>query len=76
MRMQHESVDGFERQIPELVDQIDLNLSHLFLGRLGLPVSLSERKIAVPDEPFEGGGTVFEELAACEVLTCLFRHFY
>ncbi|MEZ2346703.1 hypothetical protein [Terriglobus sp. RCC_193] len=59
MRLQHESVDGFERENPELVDQIDLNLSHLFLGCLGSPVSLSKRKITVPNEPLEGGGTVF-----------------
>ena len=63
MRLQHESVDRFKRVLSELADQVELDLRHLLLRRLWPPVSLSKRKIAVANKPFEGVGAVLEDPA-------------
>ena len=76
VRLQHKPVEGIERLVAELVNKVELNLSHLllFCCLSWPPISLAKRKVAVDNKPLKGDRAVFKNSAA-EVLTSAFRDF-
>jgi hypothetical protein len=70
VRLEFEAVDRIDRLGAELGYQVDLDLGLLFPRRIGSPIPLPERKIAVPDEPLERNGTL-QKLAVRELARVL-----